>query len=68
MKCDRAGHLLTTDAMPAAQTLRKLARSAGLSRPDPAQAQSMTAKRLQRVYAGLVLDHRRTGCAHEPRR
>jgi hypothetical protein len=36
MKCDRAGHLLTTDAMSAAQTLRKLACSAGLSRPDPA--------------------------------
>jgi len=30
MKCDRAGHLLITDAMSAAQTLHKLARSAGL--------------------------------------
>jgi hypothetical protein len=45
MKCDRAGHLLTTDAMSAAQTLRKLARNAGLSRPDPQQVQSMAAKR-----------------------
>jgi len=45
MKCDQAGHLLTTDAMSAAQTLRKPARSAGLSRPDPAQVQSMAAKR-----------------------
>jgi hypothetical protein len=35
MKCDRAGHLLTTDAMSEAQTLLKLARSASLSRPDP---------------------------------
>jgi hypothetical protein len=59
MKCDRAGHLLTTDAMSAAQTLRKLTRSAGLSRPDPAQVQSMAAKRLQRVYAA---EGRRVDC------
>ena len=68
MKCDRAGHLLTTDAMPAAQTLRKLARSAGLSRLIRHKYKAWLRSALQRVYAGLVLDHRRTGCAHEPRR
>ena len=59
MKGDRVGHLLTQIAMSTAQTLRKPARSAGLSRPDPAQVQSMAAKRLQRVYAA---EGRRVDC------
>ena len=57
MKCDRAGYLLTTDAMSAAQALRKLARSAGLSRLTRHKYKAWLRSALQRVYVGLVLDH-----------